>query len=948
MAQSHFSANAMTQDPAQSPAPRRVFITPQVPLPDCVAGWMAQAFGEKIKHPPADFLDTLFVVPAHRAGENVRAAFLQKLAQGGAAGALSLQFKTFEELFDWALAGAPALSHPAQWCAWVQTLADARKEDFPELFARRKPEPAEISDFVGQIEALQGALTENFHTIRTAAQALEASGFSDPLWTDLGALEDLFHERCRAFGQPSRAQALMLAARNPPAHPWKEIVLVGHAELSRVQSVFLSALANTCAGEPARLTTLVFADDSQKRLFDEWGVPTQKFCERELELDAADISVCADVRAQARRISELAAGYGRAARGALAIACEQEQSAPLLQDALHRDAALEARAAEGCTLALTAICSLLRRLELCLRQGTFLNVRDFLNEPCVFTFVEQRFDLPLRELQKALDHAQKDLLPANVSEACALLERGRVGESEQKAIEALQWARRILGELQTGDTLKALEHLLEQWCGAFERTGAFAEQERRACELARQTLREIARTRQRMEIVPVVKYLIQTLKAAPARPRDAHALVLENWMGVFWSRAPHVVLADMNEGTLPMALGGGAFLNDSLREHLGLRTAKLRHARDAHMLEALRRSRSGQGSACHLLCPQRSLKEDPLKPSRLLMQTAIDALPARIKLLFGTAAKEGRRPSFAAPWKLKARRVGLEKKTLSVTALKDYLNSPWQFYLKHVLKARIFEAQKAELDAAMLGTLYHGAWQAFFTDGPKDSTDVEKIAVFLTAEFQRLLRENFGEKPNAFVRLQSRGIEQRLAAAARVQADWRAQGWRITDVELPCELQLGGWTLRGKIDRVDERDGRRMLIDYKTFDSIDTNEAMRRHGHFAFRSKEDGTPPELLRWTDLQLPLYVCAYARECPVDKDLLSAAYFLTPREAAKSVIEPWETITHYLGSALERARDVLTQIEAGNFAPAGKPPYDDYEPVFGLDEEQLARLNLVEFSA
>jgi RecB family exonuclease len=177
--------------------------------------------------------------------------------------------------------------------------------------------------------------------------------------------------------------------------------------------------------------------------------------------------------------------------------------------------------------------------------------------------------------------------------------------------------------------------------------------------------------------------------------------------------------------------------------------------------------------------------------------------------------------------------------------------------------------------------------------------------------------EQFGTKALAAVRLQAEQARGRLAAFARWQAGWRAQGYRIRHSEcsvtkadgigLPGGESAGGGGpiyLRGRIDRIDihETTGETIVFDYKTGDTVKTPDKV----HL---NRETG-------WIDLQLPLYrhlVRAIGIEQPV-----RLGYIVLPKDSSEVAHHLAEWTDEALADADARAVEVMRDIAAEKFWP------------------------------
>jgi RecB family exonuclease len=138
------------------------------------------------------------------------------------------------------------------------------------------------------------------------------------------------------------------------------------------------------------------------------------------------------------------------------------------------------------------------------------------------------------------------------------------------------------------------------------------------------------------------------------------------------------------------------------------------------------------------------------------------------------------------------------------------------------------------------------------------------------------------------------------ALADRIVGAYVASGGferRMFHVEHPFEVDMGGWTLRGVIDRVDGPDaegGPHVLVDYKTGAAVPASQLRR----------------------DLQLALYALGARAALGLDRLDLELVYL---REG-RSVRLPAEE--GLLDAARDTAREVAASIAAGRFPAQPEP--------------------------
>ena len=171
----------------------------------------------------------------------------------------------------------------------------------------------------------------------------------------------------------------------------------------------------------------------------------------------------------------------------------------------------------------------------------------------------------------------------------------------------------------------------------------------------------------------------------------------------------------------------------------------------------------------------------------------------------------------------------------------------------------------------------------------------------------------------------------------KVQARERAAGWTIQEVEwrFPAEppFVLGGLPVRGTIDRIDRHEitGAWRVLDYKTSDRpVTPREAHCRAARratpawarFAMAGRE-------FEWTDLQLPLYREATAREAP---DAV-CGYFLLPKAVGGTTVEIWKDYSPaWHAAALRCAKTVAEEIRNRRcWPPSEVVTHDEFADLF-----------------
>ncbi len=314
-----------------------------------------------------------------------------------------------------------------------------------------------------------------------------------------------------------------------------------------------------------------------------------------------------------------------------------------------------------------------------------------------------------------------------------------------------------------------------------------------------------------------------------------HQIELLGWLELPLDLAPALVATSFNEGCVPKSVNSDLFLPNALRQQLELLDNRRRYARDAYALSVLLASRQD----LTLIAGRQTADGDPLIPSRLAFATDPETMARRAREFFRAeesaepnprivrAARAADRSGF-----LVRRPARLEQPitTIRVTAFRSYLACPYRFYLRHVLNLAAMDDAAEELGPDTFGTLLHEVLRQFGQDTVRAETDPDKIRRFLHHALNQYVTTHYGTDHLPALAVQIVQAQTRLDAFAHWQANRTKEGWEIKYVETSggeqsaC-LHLGdgiSMTLRGRIDRIDQRDGQWAILDYKTGDTAKT------------------------------------------------------------------------------------------------------------------------------
>lgn len=884
-------------------------------LPQAVA-WLAREWaGEG----PLDLARTLVVVPTRQAGRRLREALAEHAAVRGQA-VFPPRVVTPESLVTQGLAVGTA-TRLESLVTWTEVL---RAEDLAEFRAVWPNDPP-ARDFAWalrlgrELMRLQATLAEGGLHLGDVAARAGADCPEIERWERLGALERLHAARLAGLGRRDAQAARILAAREPAALvDTVRVVMIGTPDPLPLALRVLAVHATTVPVE-----ILVFAPEAEAWAFDGWGRPLAEMWETRIltvPQFVERVHLCADPAEQAARIAAIAAACPEP-ETTLGIGIADPELLPLLENTLAR-AGIAAFNPEGRPRRHDGLYSLLAALADFAAEPAFMNVAALARCPDVLEWLRGRFGgtfSPAGFLAE-LDQLGADHLPPTLAAARAHAGESRVGPA--LAVLAELRATLTRGEFPAN----ASAALMEIFTGReLDAVGELAE----SAEAWMAGLRELERAlamdaAAELTVAEAWQFALGAFAdEVRTEERPAGAVDLLGWLELLWDDAPHLVVAGLNDGRVPSAIVGDVFLPETLRARLGLKRNVERFACDAYLLAAIAASRDGAGGRLDVLLGKTSAAGDPLRPSRLLLRCADEELPARVAQLFRPVAAARPSPPWARAWRLTPRAVPAPTK-LSVTALRDWLACPFRFYLKHALRMGRVEPEKAELDARDFGTLLHGTLQQLGEEAAlRECTEAARLREFLLERFELAVRRRYGAELTLPLVVQFESARQRLRAAAEIEAQARAEGWRTVRVEWKFEFPLGGLVVSGKIDRIDRHaDGRVRVLDYKTGDAA--TEPVTAHLR-AVRSDEHERP-EWLRtmneagkaraWADLQLPLYRRAVAAEFG---DAVACGYFNLPKAAGETAVTMWDDFSRETQAAAERcAEGVIAAVVAGEFWP------------------------------
>ena len=508
-------------------------------------------------------------------------------------------------------------------------------------------------------------------------------------------------------------------------------------------------------------------------------------------------------------------------------------------------------------------------------------------------------------------------------------------DSGQRAVNALaEIARDALGPIPATDEALSCERLAAWIAQVVERASTEGPEhdhaDARAAAVFRSACDELAaEAERRLMPLDALGLVIDAVGSTPCPPaEDAAAVELLGWFEMPLDPAPRIVLAGLDEGSVPPAARPDPMLPEAMRRAIGLPTQEDRLALESFRLHATLSGRE----AVAIISGLRDASGAPVWPSRLLLGRTGDEQASRVaRLVAGPSdpawllvSRLDTQPAETDPFDLWVAQgiPGVEfeiPRVLPVTALKEYLASPRAFFLTRVLRLASSEQASPELSPLSFGILIHESIARFARSTARDSTDIRQIESSLLDAFATEWGARLPGPPRPAVRLQRVIAETRLRAWAVREAERRRAGWCIehTELDLPGgsllvdEKPMG---FRARIDRIErnEQDGRVLVLDFKTGEAGDGPEQTHRRAD---------------RWTDFQLPMYAHLFAQHSGLPPGQIDVGYGLLGRdtEAVRVARAEWDEADH--ASCLDAAAEIVRAIRRGEFDdPGDAAGYDD----------------------
>ncbi|KAF2518333.1 PD-(D/E)XK nuclease family protein [Flavobacterium salilacus subsp. salilacus] len=304
-------------------------------------------------------------------------------------------------------------------------------------------------------------------------------------------------------------------------------------------------------------------------------------------------------------------------------------------------------------------------------------------------------------------------------------------------------------------------------------------------------------------------------------------------MGVLESRVldfDNVIITSMNEGKFPAGKTQNSFIPYDVKRELGLPTYKEKDAiYSYHFYHLLMRAKN-----IYLLYNTESEGLDAGERSRFLTQLEIEKKPSHNlqSVIYNANLPQKAYEPMVVPKSAQVQERLKEIATgkgFSPSALTGYIRNPMQFYYQRVL--RIYEVDEVEESIALntLGTIIHGALEALYKPYINKFLtvqDIEAMAAIADEEVMKQFTAEYKEgeikkgrnllafevaKRNVHNLLKQEKQSLKNDDAVKVLALEEPYERWLEDDRLPYAVKIAG-----NIDRIEQRNGKIRIIDYKT------------------------------------------------------------------------------------------------------------------------------------
>ena len=345
----------------------------------------------------------------------------------------------------------------------------------------------------------------------------------------------------------------------------------------------------------------------------------------------------------------------------------------------------------------------------------------------------------------------------------------------------------------------------------------------------------------------------------------------------------NVLFLDANEGILPDTTREDSFLPFKARQMLGLPTYLDREEIMSYTFNTL----IGGAKEGHLFYVENDEKEKSRFVEKLLWERQKREEKRDDKryvhtIQYAVSLKEKNpRPINKSLEMIKF----LREYPFSATSLNTYLYCPLQFYFEYVLGLREREVVSEEFEKEEIGSFVHLVLSEYFkgrigsmlTEKEMNLREFGKI-------FHKHFEEQYGKDPAGEIYLLRNQVKRHLEDFIKNYQLVKIKEFRTKILELEREIHVkkDSFKFRARLDRVEKRDDRTVIIDYKT--SANRNTLTINYNKLDLTNRDS--------WCkaigSLQLPFYLLAYSTLTGEKPEKIDCMFLLLGRARIDSDIE------------------------------------------------------------
>lgn len=911
--------------------------------------------------PSLDLSDWVCVLPTLQSAERF-AELLRGLAQTEHLDFTAPKFLTSGDLAETLyLPEQPIAIEFEQTLAWARVLRQQAAESLRPLLPIL-PERDSLGawlELAGTLRRLSGDLAAHDVDFADVVAASETDNERER-WRLLETLFEAYQRELAAAGLSDPHEQRRRAIKAKKVRSKHRIALIGTVDLNE-------SIANLLNAVDQDLVSFIAAPDERDTFFDSLGrLKTDAFASFQLPLSDDQLIPAGQIDDQACAVSEVVTQFAsHLDTGDIAVGVTDESHVAPVEMQLE-GCGFDTFRHIGWTVSRTGIGRLIDLTATFLARGTWRSLAALVRHGDVHRHLQSQMDSTSDDFLVSLDQMMANHLPVRLADPLPPAATEKYPQAIAVKDAVLRWLTPLIdGESTSPGSPKSLDTIhrslpIAQWCVHILRwlesvspsPGLSVD----ALAKVKELLIRFTKLSSHLDVPVSAASALEMLSSRLAdlrvgRDCTPSDIQIHGWLDLALDDSPAMVVVGFNHPFVPSAVTSDPFLPGSLRSKLRVADNDRRYARDVYATQLILSTRQD----VRLIVGRVSADGTPTPPSRLLAAAPPSATARRIRTLLA-----GSRPEVAVKhdWDTELEQTNLPipqisvsecpVKTMSVTAFKAYLECPYRFYLRHVLKLKPVDDAARELAANQFGDLVHGAVEHFGESDDRDEPDERRILDALRHHLHEYAVQNYGDHVESAVRMQIHQAERRLQFVAAEQAKRIAQGWRIHATEESVNESEGACItvdgkkmgLRGRFDRIDRHSvtGQWAILDYKT------------HGHkpekkHLRKNRETGQ----MEWIDLQLPLYrmmVPFLGIDAPPEE--VQLGYFNVSDKSDETKINLAEFSESLMEQADQLIRQCVRRIFACDFTPTDGPVmYDDYEMILqtGVASRMLSGVSVGE---